>query len=106
MTLGGQQTISQTTSFDAKLGIDVAGIEIGGGVKKDNSRSITLSQSVEYQIPPGRQAVYVAGTAHRFETGRIQVNYGSPQYEHYIVSAIVVAWMNSEDSRLTSLPAL
>ena len=103
MTLGGQQTISQTTSFDAKLGLDVAGIEIGGGVKKDNSKSMTLSQSVEYQIPPGRQAVYVAGTAHRFETGRIQVNYGSPQYEHYIVSAIVVAWMNSEDS---SLPAL
>ena len=90
--LGGEQTLSQTTSVNANIGFSIEGIEIGGGAESSNTESTTVSKSITYTIPAGRQAVYVAGTALRSETGNIQVNYGSRQHGHYIVSGIIVFW--------------
>ena len=49
------------------------------------STDTTTSKEIQYQIPPGRQAVYVAGVAQKSQTGNVQVNYGSRQYGHFIV---------------------
>lgn len=51
------------------------------------STSATESKSIEFSIPPKRQAVYVAGVAHTSQTGNVQVNYGSKVDGHFIVSA-------------------
>lgn len=90
--LGGEQAVEQTTSINANAGFSIEGIKIGGGAESASTESMTLSKSITYTIPAGRQAVYVAGTALRSETGNIQVNYGSRQHGHYIVSGIVVFW--------------
>ncbi|KAI0755495.1 hypothetical protein C8Q74DRAFT_309634 [Fomes fomentarius] len=84
VTLGGEQTVSETTTINANFGIDFDGISIGGGVSETTETSTTMSKSIEFSIPPGRQAVYVAGVLHKSETGRVQVNYGSKQRGHYI----------------------
>ncbi|KAI0628273.1 hypothetical protein C8Q77DRAFT_1220937 [Trametes polyzona] len=84
VTLGGEQTVSQTTTVDANIGVDLDGITIGGGASTENSKSSTVSKTITYTVPPGRQAVYVAGTAQQSQTGNIQVNYGDRQFGHFI----------------------
>ena len=87
VTLGGQTTVTQTTTVNADFGVSLEGISIGGGVSDSESTSATESKSIQFSIPPGRQAVYVAGVAHTSETGNVQVNYGSKQKGHFIVSS-------------------
>ncbi|KAI0668059.1 hypothetical protein C8Q78DRAFT_1081463 [Trametes maxima] len=82
--LGGETTVGQTTSVNANVGFEVGGLSIGGGASEEDSTSTTVSKKITYTIPPGRQAVYVAGTAQRSQTGNVQVNYGSRQFGHFI----------------------
>ncbi|TBU43154.1 hypothetical protein BD309DRAFT_991203 [Dichomitus squalens] len=84
VTLGGSTTVEQTTEVNADLGVDLDGISIGGGVSTSSSTSSTESQTIQYNIPPGQQAVYVAGIEHTSQTGNIQVNYGDRQFGHFI----------------------
>ncbi|KAI0744765.1 hypothetical protein C8Q76DRAFT_605781 [Earliella scabrosa] len=84
VTLGGSETVSQTTTVNAEFGISLEGISVGGGASSSETTSTTMSKSIEFSIPPGRQAVYVAGVAHKSETGNVQVNYGSRQKGHFI----------------------
>ena len=87
VTLGGSETVTETTTINANFGIDFEGINIGGGASESTSTSTTMSKAIEFSIPPGRQAVYVAGVRHKSETGNVQVNYGSKQKGHFIVSS-------------------
>ncbi|KAI0643528.1 hypothetical protein C8Q79DRAFT_928639 [Trametes meyenii] len=82
--LGGSQTVTQTTSVNADLGIDIEGIKIGGGASTSDSTANTVSKTITFAIPPGKQAVFVAGTAQKSETGNVQVNYGDRQFGHFI----------------------
>ena len=83
---GGSKTKTQTTTVNADLGVNVEGISIGGGVSTSSSAATTESSSVQFSIPPGKQAVYVAGVEHTSQTGNVQVNYGDRQFGHFIVS--------------------
>ncbi|KAI0663678.1 hypothetical protein C8Q70DRAFT_1042359 [Cubamyces menziesii] len=95
--LGGQQTVSQSTTLNANIGVDIEGISIGGGASTTDETSTTVTKSITYTIPPGRQAVYVAGTNQLSETGNVQVNYGDRQYGHFI-------WFtNAEVTQLTPI---
>lgn len=88
MTLGGEQTISESTTVSANVGFEIPdGLSIGGGVESSSEQSTTVSKSVQFPVPPGKQAVYVVGTAQKSETGNIQVNYGDRQFDHFIVSS-------------------
>ena len=89
--LGGQQTVSQSTTLNANIGVDIEGISIGGGASTTDETSTTVTKSITYTIPPGRQAVYVAGTNQLSETGNVQVNYGDRQYGHFIVCRVLLA---------------
>ncbi|KAI0668041.1 hypothetical protein C8Q78DRAFT_268572 [Trametes maxima] len=82
--LGGSTEVSQTTSVSVDVGFEAEGLSIGGGASEEDSKSTTVSKTISYSIPPGRQAVYVAGTAQKSETGNVQVNYGSRQFGHFI----------------------
>ncbi|KAH9850871.1 hypothetical protein C2E23DRAFT_733873 [Lenzites betulinus] len=84
VTLGGQQTVTQTTTVDANVGVSLEGVTIGGGASSSTSTANTVSKTISYTVPPGRQAVFVAGTAQQSETGNVQVNYGSRQFGHFI----------------------
>ncbi|RPD56199.1 hypothetical protein L226DRAFT_523692 [Lentinus tigrinus ALCF2SS1-7] len=84
VTLGGETTVSQTTTVNADFGVSLEGISVGGGVSDSESTSTTESKTIEFSIPPGRQAVYVAGVAQTSETGNVQVNYGSKVDGHFI----------------------
>ena len=85
MTLGGSTTIGTTFTVDASIGFDIDGLSIGGGASTSTSTETTTSKEIQFQVPPGRQAVYVAGVAHTSQTGNVQVNYGSRQFGHFIV---------------------
>ncbi|RPD60802.1 hypothetical protein L226DRAFT_459809 [Lentinus tigrinus ALCF2SS1-7] len=84
VTLGGETTVSQTTTVNADFGIDFEGLSIGGGVSDEESTSQTESKQIQFSIPPGRQAVYVVGVAHSSVTGNVQVNYGSRVDGHFV----------------------
>ena len=68
------------------VGLDLEALHIGGSLETTNTNETTTSKSVTFDVPPGKQAVYVAGVAHTSQTGPIQVNYGSRQFGHFIVS--------------------
>ena len=99
MTLGGEQTVSQTTTLNADLGVDIDGIMIGGGASTSNTTSTTESKTVSYTVPPRRQAVFVSGMNHKSETGNLQVNYGDRQFGHFIVSIAPADLENVSDRR-------
>ncbi|KAI0730932.1 hypothetical protein C8Q76DRAFT_716799 [Earliella scabrosa] len=84
VTLGGSETVTQSTTVNANFGISYEGISVGGGIENTQETSTTMSKEIEFSIPPGRQAVYVAGVAHRSQTGNVQVNYGSRQKGHFV----------------------
>ncbi|KAI0744796.1 hypothetical protein C8Q76DRAFT_13027 [Earliella scabrosa] len=84
VTIGGEQTVSETTTLNANVAFSLGPVQIGGGISQSWTESTTVSKSIEYAIRPGRQAVYVAGVVHSNETGIVQVNYGVRQYGHYI----------------------
>ncbi|KAI0350780.1 hypothetical protein OH77DRAFT_1430593 [Trametes cingulata] len=98
VSIGGEMTVSQTTEVNANIGIEIDELKIGGGASTSSETSTTVSNTTTYTINPGRQAVYVAGTAQKSETGNIQVNYGDRQYGHFI-------WFtDSTVTRLTPIP--
>ena len=78
--------MSQELTTSVNVGFSVDGLSIGGGASSTSGTSVTDSKTITYQIPPGRQAVYVAGIAYTSETGNVQVNYGSRVDGHFIVS--------------------
>ncbi|KAI0737461.1 hypothetical protein C8Q80DRAFT_1115130 [Daedaleopsis nitida] len=83
--LGGEQTVSQTTTVSANVGFTLPeGLSIGGGVETSDSTSTTISKTISFAVPPGKQAVFVAGTAHQSQTGNVQVNYADRQFGHFI----------------------
>ncbi|GLB38497.1 hypothetical protein LshimejAT787_0503620 [Lyophyllum shimeji] len=84
VTLGGTTSISKTTSVNANFGISFDGISIGGGVDSSETKTQELSRSTEYDVPPGRQAVYTAGYTFHSQTGNVQINYGDRVNGHYI----------------------
>ncbi|KAH9939355.1 uncharacterized protein BXZ73DRAFT_43795 [Epithele typhae] len=84
VTLGGSTEVSQTVTVSANLGINVEGISVGGGISTTDTSTETQSKTVEYSIPPGRQAVFVTGIDHRSQTGNVKVNYGDRQFDHFI----------------------
>ena len=86
--LGGSSTITQSVTSSANTSFNLDAITIGGGAETTSSKTTTTTttKSLTFSIPPGKQAVYVAGVAYANETGVIQVNYGTPQFGHYIVS--------------------
>ncbi|KAI0363797.1 hypothetical protein BV20DRAFT_84730 [Pilatotrama ljubarskyi] len=84
VTLGGSSTVSETTTLNADLGVDIEGIKIGGGASDSKTTSSTISKTVSFQVNPGRQAVYVAGTNFKSQTGNIQVNFGDRVDGHFI----------------------
>ena len=86
VTLTGETDVSQTTTVSVDLGIDIEGLSIGGGVSTEKTTTQIQSKAIQYSIPPGRQAVYVAGVAHTSQTGNVQVNYGDRQFGHFLVS--------------------
>lgn len=90
--LGGSQTVSQTTTVSTTAGITIPDVlSIGGGVETSNSKESTVSKTISFAIPSGKQAVFVAGTAYQSQTGNIQVNYGDRQFDHFIVSGALRA---------------
>ncbi|OJT01646.1 hypothetical protein TRAPUB_7904 [Trametes pubescens] len=97
VTLGGEKTVSTTTTVDASVGFDIDGLTIGGGASTENSESSTMSKQVSFQIPPKRQAVFVAGQNNKAQNGRVQVNFGDRQFGHFI-------WFTSTNvTRLTPI---
>ena len=86
ITIGGSETITTSFNLDADVGIDIGGIQIGGGISSSHSDSVTTSQTTQYVVSPGRQVVQVAGIVYKNQTGNIQVNYGDRVFGHYIVS--------------------
>lgn len=92
--VGGSTEVSETTTVDANIGIEVGGLSIGGGVSDSSTTSSTLSKMVSITIPPQRQAVFVAGQNFNSQNGRVQVNFGDRQFGHFIVrgapSSVVV----------------
>ncbi|KAK7682067.1 hypothetical protein QCA50_015031 [Cerrena zonata] len=84
ITIGGSQTVTTGYSVDANIGINIEGIQIGGGASSSQSTSITTSRSTMYVVSPGRQVVQVAGILHKSQTGNVQVNYGDRVAGHYI----------------------
>ncbi|KAI0671411.1 hypothetical protein C8Q78DRAFT_1069099 [Trametes maxima] len=81
--LGGSHTVTQTTTVDASFGIELEGVTLGGGVSSSDEDSTTLSRSITFDVPPGRQAVYVAGTLFKSVSGNVQVNYPDRQEGHF-----------------------
>ncbi|KAI0742683.1 hypothetical protein C8Q80DRAFT_1356330 [Daedaleopsis nitida] len=84
VSLGGETTVSQTTEINANFGIAAEGLSIGGGISESLGTSTTQSKTISFNIPPGRQAVYVVGVNHKSQTGNVQVNYGSRQMGHFV----------------------
>ncbi|KAI0824286.1 hypothetical protein BC628DRAFT_1538489 [Trametes gibbosa] len=84
VTLGGQTTVGSTTTISADIGIEGGGLSIGGGIESSIENSQTISKQISFTVKPGRQAVFVAGTAYNSQTGNVQVNFGSRQLGHFI----------------------
>ena len=87
VALGGSTEVSQSLTASVNIGLDLDVLNIGGGIESSSSNTTTESKTITYSIPPGKQAVYVAGVAYTSQTGNVQVNYGDRQFGHYIVRA-------------------
>lgn len=82
ITLGGVAIVAQTNFLyavsdsdgpDAGLSLTFTqGILFSGGLADPNVAKIGVANSTEYTLSPGRQAVLVAATAQRSQTGNIQ----------------------------------
>ncbi|KAI0824314.1 hypothetical protein BC628DRAFT_1420068 [Trametes gibbosa] len=84
VTLGGETTVSSTTTISANVGFEGGGLSIGGGIESSTENSQTISKQISFTVKPGRQAVFVAGTTFNSQTGNVQVNFGSRQLGHFI----------------------
>lgn len=95
--------MTHSTTVSADVGFDIDGLNIGGGVESTNENSVTVSMSTEYTVPPGRQVVRTAGVAQTSQTGNVQINYGSRQDGHFIVSHHLTAVWLAESVSCSSL---
>ncbi|KAI0751681.1 hypothetical protein C8Q80DRAFT_1158921, partial [Daedaleopsis nitida] len=77
VSLGGDTTVSQSTTIDANVGFSGDGISIGGGFSDTSGQSSMQSRTI-------MQAVYVVGVNYKSQTGNIQVNYADRQKGHFI----------------------
>ncbi|RDB25712.1 hypothetical protein Hypma_006376 [Hypsizygus marmoreus] len=84
VTIGGSTSVSSSTTVNAEFGVSFEGISVGGGIATTETTTQETSKSIEYEVPPGRQAVYTAGFTFHSQTGNIQVNYGDRVFDHYI----------------------
>ncbi|KAK7007838.1 hypothetical protein R3P38DRAFT_3026372 [Favolaschia claudopus] len=84
LTVGGESTTETTTTASADLGIDFAGISIGGGIESEKSTSSTKSNSTSITVNPGRQAVMTMSVLAHSQSGNVQVNYGDRVDGHFI----------------------
>ncbi|KAG5719262.1 hypothetical protein E4T56_gene13379 [Termitomyces sp. T112] len=85
VTLGGSTSVSTTTSVDTNIGITFgSGFSIGGGISSSTTKESQTTKQIQYDVPPGRQAILTAGYNFHSQTGNVQVNYGSRVNGHYI----------------------
>ncbi|KAJ7195676.1 hypothetical protein GGX14DRAFT_376858 [Mycena pura] len=101
LTVGGETTTSTTTTANADVGVDFAGINIGGGLRTDSSSSTTQSNSTMITIPPGRQSVMTVSVLSHSQSGNIQVNYGDRVDDHFIWSTGAVITQVNPTNQLT-----
>ncbi|KAI0632433.1 hypothetical protein C8Q77DRAFT_1125696 [Trametes polyzona] len=83
VTLGGETSISETTTINVDIGIEIEALKIGGGISNSETQTTTVSKTVSFDIPPRRQAVFVAGQNFNSLNGQVQVNYPDRQFGHF-----------------------
>lgn len=81
-------TVEKSQTLDVNVGVEIGPINIGGGFSTTTDTTVTKSKSTTLTVSPGHQVIQVAGTVHKSQTGRVQVNYGSKVRGHFIVSCL------------------
>ncbi|KAJ7490739.1 hypothetical protein FB451DRAFT_1220925 [Mycena latifolia] len=84
LTIGGETTVSTTTTANVDVGVDLEGFSIGGGLSTESSSSTTQSKSTMVSIPPGRQSIMTMSVLSHSQSGNIQVNFGDRVDGHFI----------------------
>lgn len=87
VTLGGSTSASETVenSITAGFSLEGEGLGINAGTTFTHSSTTTseTSHSVTYQVPAGRQAVFVAGYAMESVTANVEMTYSTRQAGHF-----------------------
>ncbi|EIW52226.1 uncharacterized protein TRAVEDRAFT_24508 [Trametes versicolor FP-101664 SS1] len=88
MTVGGEAVVEQTTTINANAqsaGSNAStafsfpqNISLSGGLAEGSVLKIAVKNSTKYLLPPGKQAVLVAVTAQRSQTGNIEAAFRNP----------------------------
>ena len=86
VTLGGSATFASSTTADVDVGLELGPLKIGGGLSQSQGSSQTISNSTQFSVPPGMQAVMTTGVVHKVQKGKVQAHYGSRVAGHFIVS--------------------
>jgi len=91
LTVGGETTVSTSTTANVDVGVDLEGLSIGGGLSTESSSSTTQSKSTMVSIPPGRQSVMTMSVLSHSQSGNVQVNFGDRVDDHFIwfTSAVI-----------------
>ncbi|KAF7336489.1 hypothetical protein MSAN_02303600 [Mycena sanguinolenta] len=84
LTIGGETTVSTTTTANADVGVDLDGFSIGGGISTESGSSTTQSKSTMVSVPPGRQSVMTMSVLSHSQSGNVQVNFGDRVDGHFI----------------------
>ncbi|KAJ3928283.1 MAG: hypothetical protein NXY57DRAFT_535412 [Lentinula lateritia] len=84
VAIGGSSEVSSTTTANVNLGINFAGINIGGGLSTGTTTTQTTSNTTTITIDPGRQIVQTVGVLSHSQSGNVQVNYGDRVDDHFI----------------------
>ncbi|KAJ7182502.1 hypothetical protein C8R43DRAFT_1228906 [Mycena crocata] len=104
-TIANDRTITDSWEHTDSVGLDLAGIKIGGEAGWSESTSTTEHQDVAITVPKGRKTAATVGVMHHESSGRIRINYGDPSGDpgkndyHYIwyQSGIVSSQPNPDD---------
>ncbi|KAJ7209169.1 hypothetical protein GGX14DRAFT_364787, partial [Mycena pura] len=84
LTIGGETTVSTSTTVNADVGVNVEGFSIGGGISSESSSSTTQSKSTMISVAPGRQSVMAVSVLSHSQSGNVQVNYPDRVDGHFI----------------------
>jgi hypothetical protein len=90
LTVGGETTVSTSTTANVDVGVELEGINIGGGLSTESSSSTTQSKSTMVSIPPGRQSVMTMSVLSHSQSGNVQVNFGDRVDDHFIVCVVLI----------------
>jgi hypothetical protein len=90
LTIGGETTVSTSTTANVDVGVDLEGFSIGGGLSTESGSSTTQSKSTMVSIPPGRQSVMTMSVLSHSQSGNVQVNFGDRVDDHFIVCAVLL----------------